>query len=633
MGSKSSKSKKNNTAQAAETSALDATLFDFVITGSVAELQALLSSKQLASVDVRNVDLKTPLFYAWQRDAAVLLIEHGADVNARCKMNSTPLMHAAVCSHNQVIPILLDHGADVNAVGAFGQTPLFFVLGAESARILIERGADVNACDELGRSPLHHALNTGRLDVVTTLLDAGADTTRLDSAGRSVMHMVSPATSAEVMSKLLDRGAALASASATMETPLHAAASASAIDAARLLLDRGHPIDPSTSEKETPLYIAACLDRAEIVTLLLERCASVHGDASHEKLPLIGAALRGQLRAMMELVKHDAQLTVGGNSTQLGAAPKGVTRGSMVQLIIDNYAEITRYSVVGQLGTCATWIDRMAALCPETHDVNVACTSFVRRLRSVHSQIARNSIPHTSANVAKFAHTLLPLWRWMVKYADKSVGEWIVANASRYDDLARFHRALDGMESCFTLVEDSVALYKAWETSLRYDLSSFSTQADRKAAREHYGVYAFLASEIRDCGDDPDALWRRMHVVAIGLAGLHHDGHVHGALMSWSNDPYMTAPEVRQSKLPATCASDIYSFGRGILHGLTQGTPWRGVSTDVARMLSSAGQLPTQPEHTSDEQWRLIKAMCAIDPAKRPDISHVVAQLSAFAAL
>jgi ankyrin repeat protein len=81
--------------------------------------------------------------------------------------------------------ILLDAGADVNARNSHGRTPLHNVSAVMSETkiiiVLLDAGADVNARDSNGYTPLHLASMYGSPDNVMALLQAGADGTLKES--------------------------------------------------------------------------------------------------------------------------------------------------------------------------------------------------------------------------------------------------------------------------------------------------------------------------------------------------------------------------------------------------------------------------------------------------------------------
>lgn len=55
--------------------------------------------------------------------AVEILLDAGAQVNARGDMGNTPLHLAAKGGHREVFALLLKHGADTGLVNEFGSTP------------------------------------------------------------------------------------------------------------------------------------------------------------------------------------------------------------------------------------------------------------------------------------------------------------------------------------------------------------------------------------------------------------------------------------------------------------------------------------------------------------------------------
>ena len=69
-----------------------------------------------------------------------------ADVTVHDRRGNTPLMYAAAFGSVEAVRLLIDAGADVNARNGFDATPLIWAAGnLAKARLLLEHGADVNA--------------------------------------------------------------------------------------------------------------------------------------------------------------------------------------------------------------------------------------------------------------------------------------------------------------------------------------------------------------------------------------------------------------------------------------------------------------------------------------------------------
>jgi ankyrin repeat protein len=118
---------------------------------------------------------KTPLMTASMPgniEMMKLLLEKGADVNARDRVGETPLMIAAYWDQVDAAALLLEQGASIEAQRADGQTALMIAAGegqANVVRLLLVNGADPSAQDTDGQTSLSLAVECG-LDDVAALL-------------------------------------------------------------------------------------------------------------------------------------------------------------------------------------------------------------------------------------------------------------------------------------------------------------------------------------------------------------------------------------------------------------------------------------------------------------------------------
>ncbi len=144
----------------------------------------------------------TPLHAAAaQRNATsvCLLLQSGADPNARDRWGRTPIMWAArviLSDDRSTIASLARGGADVNAQDQEGLTALHIAAAnAFDAEIddLLAAGAVVDARDHKGQTPLMHAAGARWHDrQVDRLIRAGADVNATDKQGKTaLMHAAS----------------------------------------------------------------------------------------------------------------------------------------------------------------------------------------------------------------------------------------------------------------------------------------------------------------------------------------------------------------------------------------------------------------------------------------------------------
>ena len=265
-----------------------------------------------ADVNAKTANGTTALHLAAQygnENAARVLLEHGANVHARTVPpkddligrkfagGRTPLHWAAVEGHDAVVELLLDHHADPGAKNTTYRTPLQEAImhGNELvARILIKRGAPIDDQDDEAWTPLHQAsyavgrLNaqTGQAAIAELLLDSGA-------------HIDAVTTDSSV----------LGNDNHCRCTPLLLAAATNAIEVAELLVKRGADLRACRKRGETAIHVAAWKGNISIVRMLLDAGVEIDiRDKLWNETPLYKAACQNHLPVSQLLHERGADL-------------------------------------------------------------------------------------------------------------------------------------------------------------------------------------------------------------------------------------------------------------------------------------------------------------------------------------
>ena len=106
-----------------------------------------------------------------------LLIDKGAQVEAKCSGGSTPLHYAAHQGHVQIVRLLCDHGADIKARDCYGYGPLHRAVIHDHISVVKElieqRNAEVNAIDDDGRTALMCARACRKHNIADYLVSCG----------------------------------------------------------------------------------------------------------------------------------------------------------------------------------------------------------------------------------------------------------------------------------------------------------------------------------------------------------------------------------------------------------------------------------------------------------------------------
>ena len=139
-----------------------------------------------------------------------LLLDAGANAEARNSVTSRPLIVAANAGKIEVLKLLLDHGANLEARDTDGNTPLVTAIAnnkLDIAKLLLDRGANVDARDNNGGTALAKAVAQTNLDAVKLLMYRGANPEIKDSGGRAPLYYAALNGNLDI-AKLLKQGGA-----------------------------------------------------------------------------------------------------------------------------------------------------------------------------------------------------------------------------------------------------------------------------------------------------------------------------------------------------------------------------------------------------------------------------------------
>jgi len=166
----------------------------------------------------------------------------------QCDYAGKQAIHWAVINNDgRMMLLLLDHGADINARNRDGDTPLFLFLrfgterhDDEMIRSLLRNGADVNAKNNAGQTPLHQAAMWGTFERAAVLVRNGAHVNARDHSGNTPLHMAARwGGRSRIAALLLENGAEVNPRGELFTTPLRQAILSGDEKTIALLKERG----------------------------------------------------------------------------------------------------------------------------------------------------------------------------------------------------------------------------------------------------------------------------------------------------------------------------------------------------------------------------------------------------------
>ena len=203
------------------------------------------------------------------------LAAHGADLNARDSMGSTPLTSAASARDSDTVKLLLQLGADANARNGDDLTPLMAAAYRDhvpSVEALLQHGASLTVKDPKGLTPLCLAIDNRSFLAAMALLNAGASPNVACGANRLTPLMI--------VARHLE---AEKSGNIPVDDGLFLSDGVSPQQVGQLLVNKGADANARSKSGLTALMIAAGHDNAPLIGLLIQAGAKVDARADDGK--------------------------------------------------------------------------------------------------------------------------------------------------------------------------------------------------------------------------------------------------------------------------------------------------------------------------------------------------------------
>ncbi|KAK0645716.1 ankyrin repeat-containing domain protein [Cercophora newfieldiana] len=349
-------------------------------------------------------------------DVFNLLVERGADVNAKVESESV-LMHAAAHTHgSSFVRILLEHNADISHVDEEGQTVLHHVATdgeLATLELLLERGGGslVNCLSNDGLTPLYNTIGRPGAGLLRVLLENGADPDLSRSVGFTAL-MASAWFGHEASVELLLKHKATVDLTYTGEVDWVAGWSAFACavgqsrpSVAKLLAENGADMQCKSAAGD-PIIMKAAIQDDETLSTLLEfptridiHASNADGDTALHlsntnmnnfrrlvnagadvnavgslETPISAAAHRGDMERVAYLLEHGADTSIGGKEPG-SALERACCSSSIyaVEVLVEHKADVNQTSE-------SKWGTALSAACFTRSGSSYTCSQIVKHL-------------------------------------------------------------------------------------------------------------------------------------------------------------------------------------------------------------------------------------------------------------
>jgi ankyrin repeat protein len=236
-----------------------------------------------ADIELPNDYGRTPLLWTVREGGdlrmARLLLNLGADVNARDGFGTSSLSLAAWRGFKTLVGVLLDHGAEVEVGGEEGTMLLAEAVGRGIPGLytkLIAAGIEIPVGRTKQGCLIHRAAAGGSPEIVADLIARGANTNEADDYGWTALHYAAAQSHAEAVTKLLQHVDDPNRRTRSGYTALNLATEHGGEEAARILRARGVHTSPRAFPVLTGPYLGQSSPGSRPAPFALDIVATPH---------------------------------------------------------------------------------------------------------------------------------------------------------------------------------------------------------------------------------------------------------------------------------------------------------------------------------------------------------------------
>ena len=218
------------------------------------------------------ISLAIQYWYRHSRPLKVisLLIDKGANINARDFVYETPFQLAVAVGNEDIVKLLIMHKAIIDRFHNDGITPLIYCIIYNKpaiAKLLIQNGAfKPNLLTK--QAPLHYASDFNRPKIAKMLIEWFHDIDAKDNQMKTALHLAVMGENNKIILMLLKAGADVTIQDSDLKTALHYAAKNGSIKAIENLMDYQANIKVADRLGQSPICIAFKNGEIEAVRVL-----------------------------------------------------------------------------------------------------------------------------------------------------------------------------------------------------------------------------------------------------------------------------------------------------------------------------------------------------------------------------